>query len=306
MTDEVVAPPRDVVVVVNRHSRGADRAVAGLYDKLKARGLSVASFHPVGNNRDAERLVRRAAKDGAHSVLVGGGDGTMTHAVNALAHRRTILGVLPLGTGNSFAQSLGLPTHDLDAAIDTIAGGHVATVDLGSVNGTYFANFATIGLSSEIAGRTPHGWKGVLGVGAYALAAVVPLLRHRGFRAKIRWDGGRLTLRTQDIIIASGRFFGTTPLTPEASLVSGKLSLFTTEDATTFGALKTYLAIGLDHQVSLSDAHIVNAEEITVRTNAKQWISVDGSLLERTPACFRVARGALRVFVPPSGVPQPQ
>lgn len=291
-------------MVINRHSRGADRVLAGLYDKLHARGLSIASFHPVADNREAERLVRRAAKDGAPCVLVGGGDGTMTHAVNALTHRQTILGVLPMGTGNSFAQSLGLSPHDLDAALDTIAAGHVATVDVGVVNGTYFANFATIGLSSEIAGRTPHTWKGVFGVAAYALAAAVPLLRHRGFRAKIRWDGGRLAIRTQDIIVASGRFFGKTPLTPEASLMSGKLSLFTTEDASTLGALRTYLAIGINHQTTLSDAHVVNAEAIDVRTNAKQWISIDGSLLERTPARFRVAHAALRVFIPRSGVPR--
>jgi diacylglycerol kinase family enzyme len=79
------------------------------------------------------------------------------------------------------------------------------------------------------------------------------------------------------------------------------LALFTTEDPSRAGALRTYLAFGAHAQDALRHAHVVTAKRFTIRTRAKQTISIDGALLERTPARFRVAREALRVFVPEHG-----
>jgi len=296
------APPREVVVVVNRHSRHSDAEIERLYDALAAHGLRVAAFHAEPAEEGCRKRIKRAAKAGAPAILVGGGDGTMTHAVNELAKRRSVLGVLPFGTGNSFAQSLGLPLHDLDAALAVIARGHVECIDVGVVNGTYFANFATVGLSSEIAAATPRGLKKVAGAVAYGLASIRPMLTHRAFRARIDWSGGRLEVTTQDIIVANGRFYGDTPVAPDATIVDGRLHLFTTDNGSALGAARTYIALGRGEHARLPDAHLLTARAFTVRTRKRQPIAIDGSPLEKTPARFRVARAALRVFVPEAGV----
>lgn len=290
------------MVVVNRRARRASAALSRLYDALAQRGLRVASFHPACNGGEAARYVKRAAKAGADAIVVGGGDGTLTRAVGALAHRSTILGVLPLGTGNSFARSLRVPVNDLDAALDVVAAGRIATIDVGVVNGTYFANFATIGVSTSIAAATTHGAKALFGMAGYVLAALRPLLRHRGFHASIRWDGGELALHTQDIILANGRDYGGTPITPDATLDDGKLTLYTTENDSTLGVLRTYLAIGIGAQTKLADAHVVNADRFEIHAKPKQCINIDGHVLGCTPARFHIARRALRVFVPGGGI----
>ena len=293
---------REVVVVVNQHSRQTDDALARVHELLPSKGLRVSEIHVAGSEGDCMRHVKRVVKAGAPEVLVGGGDGTMTHVVNVLAHRKTVLGVLPLGTGNSFAQSLGIPTRDLDAAIAAIAAGHVACVDLGVVNGTYFANFATVGLSSQIARSTPRFLKKITGAVAYAIAGIGPMITHRAFAARIRWKAGRLELRAQDIIVANGRFYGDTPVAPDATIVDGRLHLFTTDGASALAAARTYIAIGRGMQARLPHAHLLTARAFTVRTRKKQLIAIDGSPMGRTPARFRVAREALRVFVPAGGV----
>ncbi len=290
------------MVVVNRHSRRTDRQIESLREALDAHGLRVAAFHAETSESGCRKLIRRAAKAGAPEILVGGGDGTMTHAVNELARRESVMGVLPFGTGNSFAQSLGLPLDDVAAAVAVIAHGHVEQVDLGVVNGTYFANFATIGLSSEIAGATPRILKRVTGAVAYALASIRPMLTHRAFRARIDWKEGRLDVRTQDIIVANGRFYGDTAIARDATLIDGRLHLFTTDNASALGAARTYLALGRGLQSRLPDAHVVTARSFRIRTRKRQPIAIDGSPLEKTPARFSVAREALRVFVPESGV----
>src|ERR1700735_4083115 len=145
------------VLIGNSEARQTTDAFAKARAMLSERGIELASTHLVADHRDLRRRVRRALKKGARLVIVGGGDGTMTAAAGELAKSRAVLGVLPLGTGNSFALSLGIT--DLDVAVEAIVAGRVVAVDLGNVNGTYFANFATIGLSSTIAGATPNRLK---------------------------------------------------------------------------------------------------------------------------------------------------
>ena len=287
---------------MNRRSRRTSHDLERVHTLLRTHGVRVAAFHVAADHDELRWHVKRAAKAGAPAILVGGGDGTMAYAVDALAHRDSVLGVLPLGTGNSFVRSLGFDPDDLETAVAAVARGTVARIDLGRVNGTYFANFATIGLSSEIAAATPRATKSRSGPLAYAFAAVGPLFAHRAFRARIRWRGGRLDLRTEDIIVANGRFFGSTPVTADASLVDGRLALFTTDDPSRFGALRTYLAFGLHRQESLRGAHAVSAAKFEIRTRARQRICIDGAPLGKTPARFRVAREALRVYVPEAGV----
>src|SRR3546814_2461195 len=84
---------------------------------------------------------------------------------------------LPLGTANSFARTLGIPL-DLPGAVDVIANGRRARIDLGAINNDYFANVAAIGLPSLVGSTIPDGLKRVLG-------------RHRPPKSAVlhRWPG---------------------------------------------------------------------------------------------------------------------
>jgi YegS/Rv2252/BmrU family lipid kinase len=283
-------------IIVNRKSSATDRLV----NTLPARLARIGIHEPIVTVDDhvmLERHVRRWAKRGIDAVLVGGGDGSMTLAANALAKKRTILGVLPLGTGNSFASTLGIGA-DLDRAIDVIGDGRHCPVDLGRVNGRYFANFATVGLPAEIAENTPHALKPIAGPASYAIAGIKPFLGAHGFRAKVRWPGGTLRINTVQMVIASGRYFGKVPLLPDASAVDGKLAFFTTTGVSHLEIARSYVAVALGLQANLPDAQSFSATKVRVRTRGPQPISIDGDPGGTTPATFRVAKGALRVFVP--------
>jgi len=283
-------------VIINLRSSRSERSSEAVRVLLAARGITVDDFVLVDDHRLIEKRVKRAVKRGAELIIVGGGDGTMALAVNALAHRKAILGVLPLGTGNSFAKTLGIE-DDLEKAVDVIAAAKVATVDLGRVNKRYFANFATIGLSAEIASTTNHDLKKIIGPLAYAVAGVGPMLSHKPFTTSIKWDGGHLNITTQQLVIASGRYFGKQPLTPDASITDGKLALFTTTGVSQIDIARTYLAMGLGQQAHLPDAHAISAKRITIKTKPKAPLSLDGDDFGTTPAKFSIESRALRVYV---------
>jgi diacylglycerol kinase family enzyme len=83
-------------------------------------------------------------------VAVAGGDGTMNAAAEGLVATGLPLGILPTGTANDLARTLGIEA-DLEAAVKVIAAGHTRRIDLGLVNGHPFFNVASMGLSAELA-----------------------------------------------------------------------------------------------------------------------------------------------------------
>jgi YegS/Rv2252/BmrU family lipid kinase len=285
-------------VVVHTRSSGTQRHLRSLPELLTRRGIAFGEIVLAATERDLRRRIRRARKAGAELVIVGGGDGSMATAAAALAHSDTVLGVLPLGPGNSFAQTLGLPL-DLEGALDAIVTRRIVRVDLGRVNGTYFANFATIGLPAATANAVPRALKPLIGPLAYVVGGIRPFLQHKPFRVRIRWDGGRTELHTQQIVVASGRYFGHKPIAPDASIVDRRLAFFTTTGDSHLEVARTYLALALGAGGALPDAVTLTAKEIVLKTRPKQPISIDGNALGETPARFRVAPRALRVCVGP-------
>ena len=159
------ALPKRAMLVVNAESRRGAAAFEEVRDKLAAAGLELMDAHAVQNPEVMEPIVKAAIAK-APMVIVGGGDGTLSSAVDHFVGTDTVFAVLPLGTANSFARTLGLPL-DLDGAIEVIAHGRRKRIDLGIIDGDYFANAAALGLSPLIADTVPHGLKRYLGMVGY-------------------------------------------------------------------------------------------------------------------------------------------
>src|SRR5688500_18749189 len=89
----------------------------------------------------ATRLAQGAAADGVEAVIVLGGDGTLNEAANGLAGSTTALGVLPGGSTNVFASTIGMTNDAVEATGELLAAMAASSrrrIGLGSVNGRYF------------------------------------------------------------------------------------------------------------------------------------------------------------------------
>jgi YegS/Rv2252/BmrU family lipid kinase len=290
---------RRVALVGQLSSHLHTRQFVALEEKLVQAGVEIVESHMVESGRELRQRLRKTLKRGRTScIAVAGGDGSMACAAAELAHEACTLGVLPTGTGNSFARSLGI--NNVEIAVQTIAQGPRRKIDLGIANGRYFANFATIGLVSEIAATTPTTLKAISGIAAYTIAGIVAGLRSRPFTVKIRGRGVSFKAKVHQIAIVSGRHFGTQPVTPEASVTSGKLVVFTTTANSAVALAKDFLAIALGTHPNLNDAHLWTVRRVRLETSSKQRVSIDGEEIERTRVTeFKIDPRALRVFVPP-------
>jgi len=299
-TQQRIRAERQAVLLVNVRSRRGARNHQRARALLEARGFTITAEHlvtdPAGQLPD---LLPKILAARPSLLVVGSGDGTIASVVDHLAHTETVLGYLPLGTTNNFGRSLGLPLR-LEAAVDVIATGKVADVDLGSVNGDLFANLVSIGVSAAVAGHTPHALKRRLGRGAYALTGLRTLVTHRPFVAEVKTGDTTWHVTTHQLNIANGRMHAGTAIATDASIDDRLLIAYS------LGGSRRLSTIGASARQALTPWQPVErkgyliASEFSISTDVPLPVDVDGEISGHTPINVKVTEQALRVFVPQS------
>src|ERR1043165_4737608 len=159
---KIITQEKSAVLVVNTHSRRGERLFFRAVDELTRRGINIVASYLVHQPDRLPQIVKEAIRRKGSLVIVGGGDGTISSIVDAFAYQDVILGILPLGTGNSFARTMGIPLT-VEGAVDVIVNGKVADIDLGKVDNDYFANIASLGFSADVAHSSSNRLKKFLG-----------------------------------------------------------------------------------------------------------------------------------------------
>jgi YegS/Rv2252/BmrU family lipid kinase len=288
--------PRSAALIVNAKSRRGQDAFAEARRLLKEAGITLTTCKAVKDPAKLEREVKKAVKAGAPMVIVGGGDGSISSSVDHLVGTDTMFALLPLGTANSFARTLGIPL-DVPGAVDVIAHGKARTIDLGMIDDDYFANCAAIGISPLIAESVPHGLKKWLGRPGYLGWAAVQMARFKPFRLTVTADGKSETIDALEVRIANGAYHGGAELV-RTDVDDGEIVI----QAIT-GTWRTKLLwswglslIGPDHVRGTVREY--RGREFRLETDPPLPISIDGEILAETPVTAKVARRVMRMVVP--------
>ena len=252
--------------------------------------------------RDPGKLiptVKEAVRSGAPMVIVGGGDGSLSCAVDELVDRDCVFALLPLGTANSFARTLGIPL-DLDGAIQTIATGRRRRVDLGVIDGDYYANSAAIGLSPLIGATVPHGLKRWLGRFGYLIWAIWSIFRFRPFHLTVETeDGERHEMDALEVRIANGPYHGGVEVVDDAEVDSGEIVVQAVTGRAKHRLVRNWLAVLMGDRHAKRETVIdFHGRKLRLITDPPLPISIDGEVLGRTPATVEVAECAIEVVVP--------
>lgn len=289
--------PKDAVLVVNAHSRKGQDLFAQAKEKLEQAGVRLIAAHAVENPEKMDQIVRQAVADGAPMVIVGGGDGSMSGTVDELVGKDCVFGVLPLGTANSFARTLGLPL-DLDGAVQAIAGGRRRRVDLGMIDGDYFVNAASLGLSPMIGKTVPHKLKRYLGRIGYLIWAVKCSVGFRAFRLII--DDGRKEQRmwSTEVRILNGPYHGGVELSDSADVDTGEIVVQAVVGRSHVRLAWDWYAKFFKLRDRNAHTQEFHGKAFTITTRPRQRISIDGEVLAKTPVVAKIAPGAIEVAVP--------
>ncbi|SVE12873.1 uncharacterized protein METZ01_LOCUS465727, partial [marine metagenome] len=217
-----------VTIIVNpvagkgRARRQAEQATSG----LRERGLEVEvlSTQRAG---EAGALAERTVENGCRTVLVCGGDGTISEVLPAIASTQTLFGVLPFGTANDFARALGIP-RQLPAVLDRILTAEPACLDLGRVGDRHFATVAAFGFDANVSQAMAEGRAPLSGTIGYLLAALSGLRRYQPPEIHIKGDFGANVERVYLVATANTRSYGGgMQIAPHADPTDGLLDVCT-------------------------------------------------------------------------------
>ncbi|PSC04010.1 lipid kinase [Alsobacter soli] len=287
--------PRALVLVNPNSRRGAGSAEA-VAKRLSGAGLahSVETFS--SPEEVSSDIVRRAAE--VDRVIICGGDGSVNAAGPGLLETGLPFGIVPLGTGNDLARTLGLP-EDLDAAVDVIVAGKMRRIDVGLVNGRPFFNVASLGISTELARTLTPDIKRRWGRFGYALAAMKVLANARPFTATIVDKGEPIRVKTFQIAVGNGRYYGGgMAVSEQAAIDDEHLDLYSLELSGVWKFALMIRAFRTGSHGAWEEVRTVRGLEFDISTRKPRPVNCDGEICAHTPAHFKVLPKALTVFAP--------
>ncbi|HKG91568.1 MAG TPA: diacylglycerol kinase family protein [Gemmatimonadaceae bacterium] len=249
----------------------------------------------------AEIAAERAASFDA--VFTLGGDGTAMEVVGCLSGSGLPVGILPGGTGNLIARTLGIPL-DVRRAVPALLGGRVAQVDLGRLDaahgGRRFAFAAGVGIDAAMIERTPSALKRRIGVLAYVIAAAGAVMRRDEFRVRVIADGHADERAASAVMVAN---FGAVlndllTLGPGIAHDDGHLDVCVFSPTTFLDAVRVVWRMLRKDFTTDRCMLYVPGRQIRVEIDPPHHFQADGELLGETPFEVTVEPLAARMLVP--------
>ena len=286
---------RPALLFRNRKSGGAEADLTGAVALLEGAGVEVTEVLP----DSIDNLRHRIASAEEASVIIAGGDGTLNAAAPALMTLERPFGILPMGTANDLARSLGIPFDPVEAAA-VIARGDSRRIDLGQIDGQPFFNVASIGLSAEVAREHEGDLKKHLGVLNYPISAWAAFRRQRPFAVELVIDGERIRRRCVQVAVGNGRHYGGgMTMDAAAEIDDGWLRVYYLKPSGPMAMLRMLPALRFGWLRRAPEAEVKWAKRVELKTRRPRQVNVDGELNGRTPVIIEVLPAAVAVFAPP-------
>ena len=252
-----------------------------------------------------EGLARKAADEHVDLVIAAGGDGTIHAVASGLMSRESILGIIPTGTMNNLAHSLGIPLS-VEAACAVVARGETRTIDVGQINEQTFLEVAGVGFEASLFPAGEEFKKpGLLSTVRGALLGLVSLFTFKPTRFKISFEEKKM--RPYDAIqvtICNAPYYGAHfHVGPDILMDDGMLDVFIFRHFSKLEYLRHAVSISQGRRVFQPKILRRRVKALRIASSGPLDIQADGMPRGQTPAVVKVVMGALRVRVPTTHAP---
>jgi diacylglycerol kinase (ATP) len=248
---------------------------------------------------DLAEQARRAAADGVERLIVAGGDGTMHHVAQGLVGTGCALGVVPLGSGNDLAGTLGVPP-ELEPAVEYALSGPMRRIDLARVGETYCIGYAGVGFDSEVT-RFANQVKHLRGPLIYLYSVIHTLATFKPPRMRVVHDQGTFEGGAMFAVAANfPRFGGGMRIAPDAKIDDGLLDLVIVREISKAMLLTVFPRVYTGRHVTHPAVTLVRTARVTITLDRDLTMYGGGEPVLPAPAGVPVAieavPGALAVI----------
>ena len=253
-----------------------------------------------GHNAHAARdRLERTTRDGLDGVIVVGGDGALHGVLDHVADSGLVLGLVPAGTGNDTARSLGIPVDDIDAAVDLVVAGHLRTIDLARTDRGHVVTVVASGFDSQVTERA-NAMTWPKGPMRYNIAIVKELRAFEPLPFTLTLDGSTIEREAMLVAIGNGPSFGGgLRICEGASMDDGLLDVVVINPVSKARFVRVFPQLYRGTHVSLPEFERHRVREVTSSSPGIVAYG-DGERLGPLPMTTTVRPGALRVFAPPA------
>ena len=264
--------------------------------RLAEAGINV-KIAVTGGSGDARKMARAAADNGFDMVITAGGDGTVNEAANGLSFSPCTLGILPFGSGNGLARSLGIP-QDIYSALNIIEEGHSVCCDRGMANGQPF--YCTFGVGLDATVSEKFATMKRRGRTTYIRSVFREFLNYKSQAYGILIDGKVITEKAIIIAVCNASQYGNNAyIAPKAKLTDGLLDITVVHSDNPFSSI----LVGVDLMVGNIDKNrsieTFKTPSVTITRLTEGPVHLDGEPLHMgTKIDIDCQPGALNVFAP--------
>ena len=278
----------------------------------------------------ATELARHAVSRGAQVVIAAGGDGTINEVANGLVNTDTALGVLPMGTTNSWALQMGIPALSpllpgtqaakmiaalqervalplpanyyrkvLSDAAQVLVDGRTVAVDMGELSGRYFLMWAGIGFDAAVVQGIPVEEKKALGSWAYVLPAIESATRYSATDVRLDLDGKVIKVSTPFIVVSNIQLYGgMIAIGARACANDGKLDVCVFKGGGFLTFVQQAMEVLTHRHLEDPKVEYYQCREIVIESAHPLPVHVDGEPLTETPVAIHTVPSSLKVIVP--------
>jgi diacylglycerol kinase (ATP) len=229
---------------------------------------------------DEEALASRAIADGATVIVVVGGDGTCGRVADAILRSQSecALTVVPCGTGNDFAKTLGVQNHTPRQVADLVSRNDSTKIDVGLADDHYFLNSCGFGFDASVL-EASHRVRLLRGDAVYIYAALQQLFSYSGIEVVARGAGRDKRDRMLMVTVSNGRFLGGAfKVAPHASVLDGKLDACFFGDSNVIERVKLFVGAMRGTHLGMRSVSAANVERLALTFSSNPLMEIDGEL----------------------------
>lgn len=300
--------PAETLILVNPHGVSLRRSAA-LREVEAAAGVPGVTVVHTEYAGHARQYCRQHAGQ-YRKVISVGGDGMLMDVVNGVLGTDVAVAALPAGTACDFVKAMpGYPAR----LENLLASNEDVRIDLGRVDfadGTsqHFVTEAGVGMDAATVSLIPAWLRRIRASWAYNVGAIRAILAYQPYRARVLLDGEALCYeRLQLLAVCNAKYFGDgMPIAPDAQLDDGRFHVFSVGDASRLDVLKNFASLRKGTHIHHPRATYRACRRVEIEADVPLAMCFDGDLVERTPRCWEIEPGRLRVVVPSARYSNPR